>query len=325
MTRDTHTPVLIAEVLKVLSPTDGETYVDATFGRGGYTRAILNAANCRVIALDCDEAAVPHATALKASYAQRFDFVRARFGQIHKHLTALPHAGQGVDGIVADFGVSSPQLDEADRGFSFFHEGPLDMRMDRTELHTAAHAVNTYPEEELIRIFRHYGEEPRARAIARAIVADRTETPFTTTKQLASLVARVARYGHKKTHPATRVFQALRIEVNQELDEIDRLLDQSLMSLRANGRLICVSFHSLEDRRVKQFMKMHTQPRTHTNKYKNTVTHNNDLAHYAFDLITHKSITASQDELANNPRARSAKLRAARRLLSSSSQGGVLA
>lgn len=302
-----HTPVLLNEVLEALSPVDGETYVDATFGRGGYTRAVLDAAECKVVAFDCDHTAKAHADVFASKYASRFKFIHARFSQMREKLTA--EGIDAVNGIMADLGVSSPQLDEAERGFSFMNDGPLDMRMDQRSPLTAADVVNTYGEEELIRIFKEYGEEPRARAATQAIITRRNETRFSRTKDLANVIASVIRKGKSKIHPATRIFQAIRIEVNRELLEIQDLLKQSLDCLEENGRLVCVSFHSLEDRLVKQFMRANSAPKERVNKYRPAETN----GEYPLELVTHKSVRPSETEQRINPRARSAKLRAARR------------
>ncbi len=307
MNTSTHNPVLITEVIHYLAPRAGETYVDVTFGRGGYSRTILNAANCHVIGLDCDAAAEEHAHTVSNTHPDNFTFVRARFSELTTKLRKL--GIDHVDGIVADFGVSSPQLDEAERGFSFAKDGPLDMRMDQSAEMTAATVVNTYDESTLADIFYQYGDEKRSRGIARAIVAARSETPFTRTKELASLVARIVRAKNMKIHPATRVFQALRIEVNQELQEIQQVLAQSLDLLHDGGRLICVSFHSLEDRIVKKFFKDNTSPRVKENKYKPQSTDDTQ----PFKILATKPIIPRDDEIKTNPRARSAKLRAVTR------------
>lgn len=314
MNISTHNPVLISEVLHYLAPARGKTYVDVTFGRGGYTRAILQAADCHVVALDCDAAARVDADTISKAYPDNFTFIHARFSTLATTLKekSITH----VDGIVADFGVSSPQLDEAERGFSFAKDGPLDMRMDQSSETNAADVVNTYDEDKLVHIFRTYGEEKRARSIANAIIRMRETAPINRTKELARLVAQVVRAKNMKIHPATRVFQAIRIEVNQELHEIQQVLAQSLDLLTNGGRVICVSFHSLEDRIVKQFFKENSAPRVKENKYKPlspTDTH-------PLKLLAAKPITPGLCEIKANPRARSAKLRAAIRQRSGGGQ-----
>ncbi|NVJ99425.1 MAG: 16S rRNA (cytosine(1402)-N(4))-methyltransferase RsmH [Alphaproteobacteria bacterium] len=251
-----HIPVLLNEVVTSLMPQDGEVYVDGTFGAGGYTRAVLEAAECRVIAIDRDPDAIKRAEAFKAEFGDRFDILEGCFGDMEALLEA---AGVGaVDGVMLDIGVSSFQLDEAERGFSFMGDGPLDMRMAMAG-ESAADVVNTYDEEHLANIIYQYGEERKSRRIAAAIVKDRVANPFTRTKQLADMIERVIgrppqRKGQKSVHPATRTFQALRIHVNDELGELERGLAGAEAVLSEGGRLVVVSFHSLEDRMVKNFM-----------------------------------------------------------------------
>ncbi|HRK18162.1 MAG TPA: 16S rRNA (cytosine(1402)-N(4))-methyltransferase RsmH, partial [Hyphomicrobiaceae bacterium] len=248
-----HVPVLLAEVLAALSPRHGETYLDGTFGAGGYTCAILDAASCRVLALDRDPAAFASAVALSGSYSGRLLPVHARFGALDDAAVAtLETSLPNLDGVVLDIGVSSMQLDQPERGFSFMHDGPLDMRMSPSGPHaglSAADVVNTFEADALADILFEFGEERRSRQIARAIVMDRTTTPFTRTKQLADLVARVLKSPKiDGRHAATRTFQALRIFVNDELGELTRALAAAERALNPGGRLVVVTFHSLEDR-----------------------------------------------------------------------------
>lgn len=246
MTAFSHVTVLLEESVAALRPADGEVYVDCTLGGGGHTEALLRAADCTVLGIDRDPAALQAAGARLAGYGDRFVPVHAAFSELPR---VLEQAGRdAVDGVLADLGVSSPQLDDHDRGFSF-HGHPLDMRMDTTQSLTAAEVVNEWDQAELVRIIRAYGEEPRARAIARTIVAGR---PWTDASAMAEAIRGHSRPG--RVHPATRTFQAIRIAVNDELGELDRLLPAALESLRPCGRLAIIAFHSLEDRRVKQFL-----------------------------------------------------------------------
>lgn len=293
-----HTPVLLAEVLHFLDPSPGEIYVDATFGGGGYTRAILEAAPCRVVAIDRDSDAVPRAIPFKEKWGERFDFLHGTFSGLPALLSTL--ALTQVNGIVFDLGVSSFQLDQEERGFSFSKAGPLDMRMSGEEGESAFELLKRASAEELADILYYYGEERKARPIARALVAYREKQPLETTTQLAALVEKIIprRPGnpHKPSiHPATRTFQALRIFVNNELKEIHDALESCRSLLAPQGRLVVVSFHSLEDRIIKQFLK--TSP----------------LSSDFWEILTPKPVTPSLQETSNNPRARSAKLRAARK------------
>jgi len=256
VTAGQHIPVLLNEIVTAIEPKDGEVYVDGTFGAGGYTRAVLNAADCKVIAIDRDPDAIKRAEGFAEEFPGRFQILEGCFGDMSALLTA---AGiDVVDGVMLDIGVSSYQLDEAGRGFSFREEGPLDMRMAQSG-ESAADVVNTYGETELADIIFRLGEERKSRRIAAAIVRQREEAPFTTTKELADLVEKVIgrpprKKGQKQVHPATRTFQALRIHVNDELGELRRGLVGAEEKLGEGGRLVVVAFHSLEDRIVKKFM-----------------------------------------------------------------------
>ncbi|WP_024508353.1 16S rRNA (cytosine(1402)-N(4))-methyltransferase RsmH [Bradyrhizobium sp. ARR65] len=300
-----HVPVLGREAVELLQPRTGGIYVDGTFGAGGYSRAILKTPGTRVIAIDRDRSAVAGGFALVEQSEGRLTLVEDRFS----HLAEVC-AGQGVagvDGVVMDVGVSSMQLDQAERGFSFRLEGPLDMRMsDRGP--SAADVVARASEAQLADIIYLFGEERHSRKLARAIVAARKEAPITTTRALADIVARNVRSKPGEIHPATRTFQALRVFVNEELEELQLALEAAERVLSEGGRLVVVSFHSLEDRIVKNFLNERS-------KSGGGSRHLPEVAHSApsFRLITRRPLTPNETELAANPRARSAKLRAAER------------
>jgi 16S rRNA (cytosine1402-N4)-methyltransferase len=283
--------------------------LDATFGRGGHAGAILEklTLNGRLLCLDRDPVAIAEAKARFAADSRVAIFL-APFSALAACADAV-EPGLKFDGILFDLGVSSPQLDDAARGFSFMHDGPLDMRMSKHEGVSAADVVNGASETELIRIFREYGEERHAPRIARAIVADRRSRPFERTLQLAEMIARVARPQERHKHPATRVFQALRIYVNGELAELDAALDAALERLAPQGRLAVISFHSLEDRMVKQFMRRHS----HADPMYAGLPDIPAKARPKLKLVG-KSIQPTPHETAANPRARSARLRVAERL-----------
>ncbi|MBX3447861.1 MAG: 16S rRNA (cytosine(1402)-N(4))-methyltransferase RsmH [Parvibaculaceae bacterium] len=300
-----HVPVMLADVLDVLKPRDGGIYVDGTFGAGGYTRAILGAADCAVLAIDRDPSAILRGRALATEFAGRLTLIEGCFGDMERLVHALGH--ESVDGVVLDIGVSSMQIDQAERGFSFQKDGPLDMRMGG-EGPSAADVVNRYDESELARIIAVYGEEKRARAVARAIVKAREEAELHRTLELADLVAKViGRKPQDKIHPATRTFQALRIFVNDELGELARGLSGAEGLLAEGGRLAVVTFHSLEDRIVKRFLTERTGRAGRPNRYMPAV----EEEAPSFEEIAHKARKASDAEVETNARARSAKLRAA--------------
>ncbi|WNJ99299.1 16S rRNA (cytosine(1402)-N(4))-methyltransferase RsmH [Thalassospiraceae bacterium LMO-JJ14] len=298
-----HIPVLLDDVVDVLAPRDGAVYVDATFGAGGYSRALLEAADCTVWGIDRDPEAAAAGNEMAANYGQRLTVLKGRFGDMRELL-----AGVGVtqvDGIALDLGVSSMQIDEPGRGFSFRFDGPLDMRMEKEGL-SAADAVNRLAEKELADIIYRYGEERASRKIARAIVELREQSPITRTGQLAELVRRVVRRSKDGIDPATRTFQALRIYVNEELAELDRGLAAAAALLREGGRLAAVSFHSLEDRRLKTFFQERSgsgpQPSRH-------MPMSSDAGDNVFDVPERRGRVPSDDEIRRNPRARSARLR----------------
>jgi 16S rRNA (cytosine1402-N4)-methyltransferase len=303
-----HAPVMLDEVLHWLEPRDGGLYVDGTFGAGGYTRAVLGVEGTRVLAVDRDPTAREAADAVMHAYPQRFALAQGPFSLM---ADVIERAGSsGVDGVMLDLGVSSMQIDRPERGFSFAKDGPLDMRMS-IEGPSAADAVNHLEPDELAAIFRVYGEEKRARRAAQFICEARAEAPIETTGRLAEIVSRAV--GLSKTsriHPATRVFQALRIFVNDELGELARGLIAAEQVLRPAGRLVVVSFHSLEDRMVKTFMRERAGLVSRGSRH---LPEPEPGPEPSFALLTRKAVEASEGETAANPRARSAKLRAASR------------
>jgi 16S rRNA (cytosine1402-N4)-methyltransferase len=300
---------MLREVLSTLAPVEGGVYLDGTFGGGGYAEAILQEAICVLWAIDRDPRAIARGAELAARYPNRLHLVHGRFGEM---LALLADAGvTALDGVVLDLGVSSFQIDDPARGFSFRSDGPLDMRMGNHGT-TAADLVNTLPERALADLLYELGEERASRRIARAIVAARAETPIETTSRLAGIIRAVLPPDRAGIDPATRSFQALRIRVNDELGEIERALEQAASLLSAGGRLVVVSFHSLEDRIVKRFMGQVSgrapSPSRHDPR---------GLAERApadFRLLTSKALRPSAAEVAANPRARSARLRAVQRL-----------
>jgi 16S rRNA (cytosine1402-N4)-methyltransferase len=304
-----HTPVLLPQVLAALNIRASGSYLDATFGRGGHAGAILQnlIANGRLLCLDRDATAIAEARARFAS-DPRVAILLAPFSSLADCADQV-EPGLKFDGILFDLGVSSPQLDDAERGFSFMQDGPLDMRMTGGSGVSAADVVNGAPLNELIRIFRDYGEERQAPRIARAIVKDRESKPFERTLQLAEMIARVARSTERHKHPATRVFQALRIHVNRELAELEAGLDAALARLAPHGRLAVISFHSLEDRMVKQFMRRHSLADPMYAGLPDIPAH----ARPKLRLVG-KAVEADANEAFYNPRARSARLRVAERL-----------
>ncbi len=294
-----HFPVMLMEVLEALAPKDGGVYVDSTFGNGGYTEALLKKANCKVIALDRDATVLPRVEELKAQYGERFEFRQGCFGAFAELVT------EEIDGAVFDIGVSSMQLDEEERGFSFAKEAPLDMRMSQDGL-TAADLVNSLAEQELADILYNYGEEKKSRQIARKIIEARKVKPIETTVELANIIYQINKRSFKQAiDPATRSFQALRIAVNDELNELKKGLAQASSRIKSGGRLVVVDFHSLEDRIVKTFFKENSDKQVHVSRYRQAEpTTGNALFGFAS-----KAISASAQELELNNRSRSAKLR----------------
>ena len=306
---DRHVPVLLAEVVDALQPRDGGRYVDGTFGAGGYTTAILDRADCQVFAIDRDPDAIAAGRPLEERYAPRLRLLEGRFGDMADLLSA--EGVEDVDGVALDLGVSSMQFDQAGRGFSFRASGPLDMRMEKAGP-SAADLVNERDEAEIADIVWRYGEERRSRRVARAIVEARRSRRIETTGELAEIVRRaVGPQGRDESDPATRTFQALRIAVNDELGELERGLAAAEQVLAPGGRLAVVSFHSLEDRAVKEFVRArsgrtpapsrHAPPRA-------------EVPAAALREITRKPVAPSDAEVAANPRARSARLRVAEKI-----------
>jgi 16S rRNA (cytosine1402-N4)-methyltransferase len=300
-----HIPVLGREAVEMLKPRDGGIYIDATFGAGGYSRAVLDTPGTRVIGIDRDRSAIAGGFGLVDRSGGRLTLVEDRFSNLAG--ICATHGVQGVDGVVMDIGVSSMQLDEADRGFSFRTTGPLDMRMGH-DGPTAADVIAKASETDLAKIIYVFGEERHSRAVARAIVAARKATPIASTRALADVVSKVVRSKPGEIHPATRTFQALRIFVNEELDELHLALSAAESVLKPGGRLVVVSFHSLEDRIVKNFLVERA-------KAGGGSRHLPEVAHAApsFVVLTKRPVTPDADEISANPRARSAKLRAAER------------
>lgn len=313
-----HKPVMLTEMLTALAPCDDGIYVDGTFGAGGYSRAILAAAHCTVYALDQDPNVKPLAEALAGEFPGRFIFVAGNFSDMGALLAA--HHVASVDGIVLDIGVSSMQLDESARGFSFRNDGPLDMRMSASGM-SAMDVVNGMEEEALANIIYQYGEEKASRRIAHAIVEARSLAPITRTKQLAEIVASVLPR-HSATDPATRTFQALRIHVNDELGMLSKGLAEAERLLVAKGHLVVVTFHSLEDRIVKQFL--HSRCGKFAGASRHVPFMVRDAVLPSFSPLKPEKQRASSAETKVNPRARSAILRAASRTEHAAhTQGGV--
>lgn len=303
--RSPHIPVLLADVVEQLQPVAGETYIDGTFGAGGYTRAILEAAPCRVIAIERDPTAFANGQALVAEFGGRLSLVPETFSNMEE--AAASAGAERVHGVVLDIGVSSMQLDDPARGFSFLRDGPLDMRMSQNGP-SAADVVNHMDEEDLANILFNLGEERRSRAIARAIVKARTEAPITTTKALAGIVERVlGRARGDEKHPATRTFQALRIHVNDELGELKRALEAAERLLVPGGRLLVVTFHSLEDRIVKHFLQERSGKTAGGSRYLPAPSGPANAP--SFRIVNTRGFTPNKEETDANPRARSARLR----------------
>ena len=313
----THVPVLLAEVIAGLAPEAGETHVDGTFGGGGYTSAILEKGAARVYAFDRDPQAIEEGEALAASSGGRLTLVPERFSRMRQ---ALADRGvEAVDGVTLDIGVSSMQLDRAERGFSFQADGPLDMRM-ASEGESAADFLNHAPEEDIADVIYRYGEEPKSRRIARAIVAAR---PLTRTGELAEVVRKAVGWKpHMKKDPATRTFQAIRIHLNEELQELEGGLEAAEQVLAPGGRLAVVTFHSLEDRVVKRFLKERSGDVPAGSRHLPAQASRAPAP--SFEAVA-KPVRAGEHELTINPRARSATLRVARRTSASAWKEGASA
>ncbi|MFM7345355.1 MAG: 16S rRNA (cytosine(1402)-N(4))-methyltransferase RsmH [Tagaea sp.] len=300
----THVPVMLAEVLAALAPKDGAIYLDGTFGAGGYTRAILEAAKCDVIAIDRDPAAIARGAALKREFGARLALIEGRFGAMDELSPA-----REIDGVALDLGISSPQIDDPARGFSFRADGPLDMRMG-ADGPSAADIVNAWPEAELADAIYRYGEERHSRRIAKRIVAARADKRIERTGELAEIVRACVPRSKDGIDPATRTFQALRIAANDELGELARGLAAAERLLKPGGRLAVVSFHSLEDRAVKEFLKKRSGGEDRGSRHLPAKAAGPAPS---FALLARKGTKPGEAEIARNPRARSATLRVATR------------
>ena len=294
-----HFPVMVNEVVSFLEPKKEKIYLDCTFGQGGYSRKILESAACKVLAIDRDISSNKYAKILSQKFNTRFTFSHTKFSDLHFFLHKKNI--KAIDGMVLDLGVSNTQLNDPHRGFSFNYNGPLDMRMDKinTKL-TAETIINEYDEKELSDIFFYYGEERNSRKIAKSIVEFRIKKKIDSTTMLSDIIQKINKYKFK--HPATRVFQALRIVINEELNELEEALKISLDILTKDARVVIVAFHSLEDKIIKNFFKK--------NDYKNF----NDDKKNVLRIITKKPITPSPEEIKINPRSKSAKLRVAEKI-----------
>ncbi|WP_411828234.1 16S rRNA (cytosine(1402)-N(4))-methyltransferase RsmH [Luteolibacter sp. AS25] len=301
-----HIPVLSEEVIEMMAAAPGKFVIDGTLGGGGHSELLLKS-GARVLGVDRDPEALAHATRRLEQYAPNFS-------TFHGNYSEIPNCpdiqnGELADGLLLDLGVSSRQLDSAERGFSFMREGPLDMRMGPNALMTAAELVNTWAEDEIADAIYTYGEERKSRRIAAAIVKQRESKPFETTLELANCIEKaIGRSG--KTHPATKSFQGIRMAINQELESLASILESASGILKPGGRLLIITFHSLEDRMVKQFLRKHSQPYIDDPTWPEART-NPDCQ---YKLISRKAIAPSSEETSTNPRARSAKLRVAQLL-----------
>ena len=301
-----HIPVLLDRVVRALAPVAGEAHIDATFGGGGYSAALLRSADCRVLALDRDPAALRRGRAMADRFPGRLILVEGRFSRLDD---IAAEAGMApVDGVVFDLGVSTSQLDDAERGFSFLADGPLDMRMD-TRGPDAAWAVNGLAEDRLAEIISSFGEERRARAVARAIAAARRRRPIRRSRELADIVRGVVRRSADGIDPATRTFQALRLWVNDELGELQRALPAAERVLRGGGRLVVVAFHSLEDRIVKRFLTERSGAAPRPNRHLPGLLPAGREA--TFTVATRRPLRPDAQEILRNPRCRPARLRSA--------------
>jgi 16S rRNA (cytosine1402-N4)-methyltransferase len=298
-----HLSVMPNEVIEMMEAGSGKFIIDGTLGGGGHSELLLKT-GARVLGVDRDPEALAHARERLAAFGNQFSTFQANFSEIPSYEEIV--AGDLADGLLLDLGVSSRQLDSAERGFSFMREGPLDMRMGPNATMTAAELVNTWPEAEITRILFSYGEEPRSRRIASAILAQRQKKPFETTLELASCIENAVGR-NSKIHPATRSFQAIRMAINEELESLASILENAAKVLKPGGRLLIITFHSLEDRMVKRFLRHHSQPYIDDPTWP-APRPNPD---FKYRLITKKAIAPSQTEISSNPRARSAKLRVA--------------
>ncbi len=315
-----HISIMASEMVSYLNPVDGGVYVDGTFGAGGHTRCLLEAANCHVYAIDCDPYVEIFVEKLKQEFGDRITFIQGKFGDMEELLEE--YGVKHVDGIFLDIGVSSMQVDTAERGFSFMYDGPLDMRMGNDGANVADF-INSAEEEEIANIIYKYGDERKSRRIAKAIIFNRDDEPITRTKQLADIVAKAVGRGKKDTiNPATRTFQALRIFINDELGELEKALESSERILSAGGRIAIITFHSGEDRIVKEYFNSKSGKNTGYSRHYPVP--EKEAIEPVFRLVTKKAISPSEDEVSINSRSRSAKLRVAEKTNSTSSGGGML-
>jgi len=303
-----HIPVLLKEVVSAINPRDGGIYVDGTFGAGGYSQALLEKSRCRVLGIDRDPEALDRGKPLVKQYKERLLLRRGRFSEMIEVLTDLGISQ--VDGIAFDLGVSSMQIDDRSRGFSFLRDGPLDMRMEKSGL-SAADVINTMPEQELAEIIYKYGDERHSRRVAKAIVRSRKDRPFSRTIHLADVIRKEVKRAYDGLDPATRTFQALRIYVNDELGELERGLTCAERVLRSGGRLAVVCFHSLEDRIVKDFLKSRSKDKPRPSRHSPEPAASRFRPTFA--LVTKRSVVPTKLEVRTNPRARSARLRVGER------------
>lgn len=303
---DFHYPVLLNEMLTHLDPKDNEIHLDCTFGAGGYSTAILEKANCHLYAIDRDEVAKGFADNLSKKFPDRFTFLSGKFSKLDE---LLKEKGvEEVDGIVLDIGVSSMQLDDHERGFSFDSTARLDMRMDKTQKVSAYDVINGYDEAKLAMIIKEYGEERQAKRIASKIIQTRSIAPITSCAELAKIV-RSFYFGYFKTDPSTKTFQAIRIYVNQELEELKMALKAAVSMLKKGGRLVVVTFHSLEDKIVKDFFKQQAGTDKTYSRYQPEISDDNKEIYLS--LKKNSAISPTTEEVALNPRSRSGKLRVA--------------
>ena len=303
-----HKPVLINEVIESIEPADDKIYFDATFGNGGYSKKILSSSNCKVIAIDRDPSVSSKAKEFEEKYKDRFKFIESRFSQIKKVMEELER--EKVNCFLFDIGVSSMQLDNANRGFSFMKDGPLDMRMSNTGK-TAGELINTIDQNELADILFHYGDERNSRRIARSIINYRNKKEIKSTLELADIIKKNNKNFKSKINPATKTFQALRVFINDELNELKIALEKSENLLAKNGLLIIVSFQSLEDRIVKDFFNHNSGKRWRSSRHYPELP---DKLATQLKIITKKPILPSASEILENPRSRSAKLRVAQKI-----------
>ncbi len=296
-----HYPVMVNEVVSLLNPKDNYTYLDGTFGQGGYSKLILESSKTRILAIDRDKESEYYAEEVRKKYGSRFLFLKDKLSNLELLLKKTKI--NSLDGIVLDLGISNTQLNNPQRGFSFTNDGPLDMRMDseNTKL-TAEIIINEFEEKELSNIFFYYGEERNSKKIAKSIITYRKKKRIDSTKVLSDIISKINNSRFK--HPATRVFQALRIYINEELNELEKILELSLKFLRTKSRIVIVTFHSLEDRIVKNFFKKNSILSSSSVTDKSIVNCN-------LKIITKKPLTPSKEEVKINPRSKSAKLRVA--------------